>query len=135
MPPGDPNTRRVVTFHEAHVPRAFYPRPAGLRVRGPGAKPGFPSAGVSWQSSGSISPKKMVPGRLLVSGFGLADVLVPQAVGSLCQRQRHSPRVLIRVPATPGAAKRRELCVLAGIALLRQSARLARAALVFFLAC
>ena len=45
MPPGDPNTRRGVTLTvpiRAHVPHAlFYPRPAGLRVRGPGAKPVF----------------------------------------------------------------------------------------------
>lgn len=77
------------------------------------------------------SEKIWFPGRLLTSILGLADILVPQPVGVLGQRQRLPPRVLIRVPAAPRTKNRRELCIRAGIALLRQPACLARAALVF----
>lgn len=75
--------------------------------------------------------KNMVPGRLLVLVLGLADVLVPQPDGVLGQRQRLPPLLLLLVPAAPRAKIRRELCIRTGVALLRQSACLARAALVF----
>ena len=40
MPPGDPNTRRGVTFHEAHVPRAFLSPARGLEGSRAGCKAG-----------------------------------------------------------------------------------------------
>lgn len=40
MPPGDPNTRRGVTFHEAHVPRAFLSPARGLKGSRAGCKAG-----------------------------------------------------------------------------------------------
>ena len=40
MPPGDPTTRRGVTFHEAHVPRAFLSPARGLEGSRAGGKAG-----------------------------------------------------------------------------------------------